>query len=71
MVMMLLCIGSVLNCTLAIFTLPSKNVLLFSLNLGLIGITVIPIIPVSYAFAVELTFPVQEAISNGMMILAS
>lgn len=44
---------------------------LFSINLAFIGFFVIPIIPSSYAFAVELTYPVPESMSNGMMILVS
>ena len=55
----------------AFVTLPSRNVALFSFNLALIGFTVIPIIPISYAFSVELTFPVPESLSNGMIILPS
>lgn len=57
--------------SLSFFTLPSGSVLLFSLNLAFIGFSVIPIIPISYSFAVELTFPTPEAMSNGMMILPS
>ena len=53
------------------YTLPSGIVPLFAINLALIGFTVIPIIPISYGFAVELTFPTPEALSNGMMILPS
>ena len=53
------------------FTLPSGSVALFSVNLMFIGFSVIPIIPISYAFAVELTYPIPEAMSNGMMILPS
>jgi MFS family permease len=55
---------------LGLVTLPS-GVALFSLNLALIGFAVIPIIPIAYGFAVELTFPIPEAMSNGMMILPS
>lgn len=44
---------------------------IFSVNLAFIGFSVIPIIPISYGFAVELTFPIPEAMSNGMMILPS
>lgn len=56
---------------LTYWTLPSGNVALFAINLALIGFSVIPIIPISYSFAVELTFPTPEAMSNGMMILPS
>jgi hypothetical protein len=55
---------------LGLVTLPSKE-WLFAINLALIGFSVIPIIPISYGFAVELTFPIPEAVSNGMMILPS
>lgn len=44
---------------------------LFAANLAFVGFSVIPIIPISYSFAVELTFPTPEAMSNGMMILPS
>ena len=34
----------------------------------IIGATVVPITPVAFAFTVELTFPVPEALTNGIMI---
>ncbi len=56
---------------LGLVTLPLEIGWIFSFNLAFIGFSVIPIIPISYGFAVELTFPVPEAVSNGMMILPS
>jgi MFS family permease len=56
---------------LAFWTLQSGSVPLFAINLAFIGFFVIPIIPCSYAFAVELTYPVPESMSNGMMIMVS
>ncbi len=38
---------------------------------GLFGLTVIPVGPLCFGFAVELTFPVEEAVSNGMMVMIS
>ncbi|CDW79334.1 UNKNOWN [Stylonychia lemnae] len=70
----IVCLTSTLACcfiSLAFWTLQSENVVLFSVNLACIGFFVIPIIPTSYAFAVELTYPVPESISNGMMIMVS
>jgi hypothetical protein len=55
---------------LGLVTLPS-SLSLFAINLAVIGFSVIPIIPISYGFAVELTFPIPEAVPNGMMILPS
>ena len=53
------------------FTLPSGNGFLFAFNLVFLGIAVIPIIPIAYSYSVELTYPVSEAMSNGMMIMFS
>ena len=50
-------------------TLPSKNVALFVANVAVMGFATIPLTPISFAFAVELTYPAPEAMSNGMMIL--
>jgi len=63
--------GAILFIGLAFFTLPSMSTTLFAINLVFVGFCVIPIIPIGLSFAVELTFPVPEAMSNGMMILPS
>ena len=63
--------ASVLFIFTSFFTLSSGSVPLFAINLALVGFTIIPIIPISYSFAVELTFPVPESLSNGMIILPS
>lgn len=67
----LLCITACIFIATNFYTLPSKSVPLLAVNLSIVGFSVIPIIPVSYAFAVELTYPVPESVSNGMIILPS
>lgn len=52
-------------------SLKTGNLILVATNFGLIGFTVVPILPISFAFAVELSYPVPEAMSNGMMLLLS
>ena len=52
-------------------TLPSNNVVLENTSMLLIGISLIPITSVSFAFSCELAFPVPEALTNGMMITIS
>ena len=52
-----------------LFVLPSKNPSLMCVNLFFLGFAIISVIPVSYAFSVELTYPVSEAVSNGTMIM--
>ena len=50
---------------------PDHNMALVVINFGLIGLFVVPILPISFAFAVELTYPIPEPMSNGMMLLLS
>jgi MFS family permease len=71
MVLFILGFGAITSLSIAMYTLPSKSVALFSINLAFVGITVVPIIPTSYALAVELTYPLPEAMSNGMMVMLS
>jgi FLVCR family feline leukemia virus subgroup C receptor-related protein len=71
MVLFILGFGAMASLSFGMYTLPSESVALFSINLAFIGITVVPIIPTSYALAVELTYPLPEAMSNGMMVMLS
>jgi hypothetical protein len=50
-------------------SLPSHNLTFFTLNIALTGIGIVPIASVCYGFAVELTFPTPEHVSNGILIL--
>lgn len=49
-------------------SLPFKNSTVELITMLFIGATVVPITPVAFAFTVELTFPVPEALTNGLMI---
>ncbi|CDW84540.1 UNKNOWN [Stylonychia lemnae] len=60
-------IGACISLSLIFWTLPTSNVLLHSANLAFAGFFITPIIPIGFAFSVELTFPVPESVSNGMM----
>lgn len=53
----------------AMLTLPSDLKFLFFVNVALMGFATIPMTPIAFAFAVELTYPTPESMSNGMMIL--
>jgi len=54
-----------------LISLPSGNVTLMAINLAVLGFFMIPIIPLGYSFSVELTYPVSEAMSNGLMVFFS
>lgn len=60
---------AVLTSTCLIFTLPSKSVPLFVINIALLGVFTISMTPISQAFSVELTYPTPESMSNGIMTL--
>ena len=53
---------------ISIFSLPSGNQVLAAVTFSLIGIGVIPIMAVGYAFSVELAYPLPEVMVNGMMV---
>ena len=63
-----ICLLTILTNSVHFFTLPSKIFPLELILMMLIGIFAVPITPVAFAFTVELTFPVPEALSNGMML---
>ncbi|CDW89422.1 major facilitator superfamily protein [Stylonychia lemnae] len=68
---MIVCVVSVISCGIHLVALPTGNVLFESFAMMLVGAAVLPITNISYSFAVELTFPVPEVITNGMMISIS
>lgn len=71
LVMISVSIAAVLLMTTVLFTLPSKSVPLFSINLALLGFFAVPLTPIAFGFSVELTYPTPEAVSNGIMLLPS
>jgi len=69
LVMLFIAVIAILSTALSIFSLPTGNAGLFVANVALMGFATIPMTPIAFAFAVELTYPTPEAMSNGMMIL--
>jgi len=64
-----LCLFSILTNGLHFLSLPLvKYPVVESITMFAIGCFVVPISPVAFAFTVELTFPVPEALTNGMMV---
>ena len=55
----------------SLWVLPMRNPFILSINLAFMGFGMIPVFSTGLVFAVELSYPVPEAISNGMMILSS
>ena len=67
----IVCWGSFIMTGFIFLSLPSHSVWLLDLNIAILGIFILPIIPVGFAFSVELTYPVSEAMSNGLMMFFS
>ena len=44
---------------------------LLAFDFSVSGFLIISMIPISYSFSVELTFPTPEVVSNGMMVMIS
>jgi FLVCR family feline leukemia virus subgroup C receptor-related protein len=65
--LLLTSIVSIVALAFSQLTLPSKSTTLFAINVAFLGFSGIPVAPVANAFAVELTYPIPEAMSNGMM----
>lgn len=63
--------GSLISSICIILTLPTQNVWILNTNIAFMGFFLIPIIPIGYSFSVELTYPVSEAMSNGVMVFFS
>lgn len=67
----ILCLGSLITTCCMCLTLNVRKTWLLAINTSLCGFFIVPIIPVAYTFAVELTYPVSEPMSNGIMMLLS
>lgn len=48
--------------------LTTKKVFWMNINVALLGASLVPIIPLGFSFSVELTHPVSEAFSNGVIV---
>jgi len=68
---MAICISVMIASGIQMVTLRTGNTVLESFAMMINGAALIPIMSVSYAFSVEVTYPMPEAVTNGMLISAS
>lgn len=71
MVMRILASGTLVAGCLAFVCLPTGKLSIFLVNIALLGMFLIPIFSISYTFSVELTYPVGESVSSGVMVFTS
>mmetsp|Transcript_11360 Transcript_11360/g.19148 ORF Transcript_11360/g.19148 Transcript_11360/m.19148 type:complete len:448 (-) Transcript_11360:58-1401(-) len=67
----IICFATLFFTAVSLKTLPTGSLLYFAPNIALLGFFILPIIPVGYSFAIELTYPASEAMSNGILMLLS
>jgi hypothetical protein len=63
------CLGVTIAAILAEITIPAENKVIVLVNLIILGIFLVPIIPVSMNFGSELTFPMAPALTNGLLLM--
>jgi MFS family permease len=64
----ILTIGTCISGIFTYFTLPSGKLIILLINMSLVSIFCFPCAPLCFAYSVELTFPIAEVMSNGIMI---
>jgi Na+/melibiose symporter-like transporter len=63
----IMCFGTVATFFGFIFTLEFESLIISSVTIGLVGLILTPILPISYEFGIELTYPVGEAMTGGIL----
>ncbi len=67
--MILLSANLILFNALTFYSLPAENKGLFCFNIAMIGLSSIPVLPICFSYSVELTYPISEEMSNGILLL--
>lgn len=65
----LVCILTMTMVLIGEYTIPSGQQYVVLVNFILLGIVMVPIIPVSINFGSELTFPIAPILSNGILLM--
>ena len=65
------CWGTLIFGSMLLGTFLTGNVIIVSINIAAMGFFILPILPIGYSFAVEITYPVSEVMSNGTMMLVA
>ena len=58
---------SLTTTSLMYVSLPSQQTWAMALNAALVGLGMIPLMNIPYTYVVELTYPISEPMSNGVM----
>ena len=53
------------------YVLPHGNTLLMCINMGLLGLFLLPMLSIGFSYTAEVSYPVNEPLSTGIMMLFS
>jgi FLVCR family feline leukemia virus subgroup C receptor-related protein len=65
------CSGCLFSGIFTYWSLPNGNITYLAINMGIMGFFLIAVMPIGYSYAIELSFPVSEVMSNGLMQMIS
>lgn len=65
------CFGTLGFGSMLMGTFLTGSLIICTINIGIMGFFILPILPVGYNFACEITYPVSEVMSNGVMMLSA
>ena len=65
----LVCVMTTVMVLLGEYTIPSGQKYIVGANFILIGVSMVPIIPISINFGSELTFPIAPVMTNGILLM--
>lgn len=63
------CVATVVMFCIGFISFKSENIYIVSVNTALNGMALVPFFPVCIGFAAELTFPLQEAVIVGSLLM--
>lgn len=64
------CLGALVSLLLFIYTLEEKSMIITCFSISLLGLVLTPLQPISYEFGIELTYPIGEAMTGGILVCA-
>lgn len=69
LMLMLSCWGTAICLIASVFTFPSRDLALVLPNVCLVGLFIVPVIPVSMNMSQEITFPMEQTVVTGVLMM--
>jgi hypothetical protein len=63
------CWGTALFLILSVFTFPTRDMAYVLPNVLAVGLFIVPVIPISMNFSQEITFPMEQTVVTGVLMM--